>query len=185
MRSQRRQSVAEVKIGQVVKVKCAAHGPFVFLTIVHRPGKVRPQPADMIRVDYPAPARLLTHRADHGIQLPPGDAGGIGPVQRTASPAALSTVPKALDSILELVEVQWFDLARAASAHGRLPPAQSPLPALCERRRAKSQLHCQGVHRKGVSAFASTIMASTRSMRSFFFRPVHTGGRLQVGQHIL
>ena len=109
----------------------------------------------------------------------------IGPMQRTAAPAALSAVPKALDPLLQLAEVQRLDLARTASAHRPSAPGcsrrlqrlsvEAPSPISAARTRIGSAYRL----------LASAIMATTRPMRSFFFRPVHAGRQLQVDQHIL
>lgn len=78
---QGRQTVAGVKIGQVVKVKRTVRPVFSFLTVVHRPGQVRPQPTDMIHFNPTLPGGLAAYRPDHRIEIPPGDAVSIGPVQ--------------------------------------------------------------------------------------------------------
>ena len=107
----------------------------------------------MIHFGPTLPGGLATHRTDHGIEIPPGDAVGIGPVQRTAAPAALSAVPKALDALLELAQVQRLDLPRTAPADRR------PAPRLIRRRQRCSVAgqspisRCQGTDGKARIAF--------------------------------
>jgi hypothetical protein len=145
------------------------------LQTVHGPSQISSQPIDLTRISV----AIRSDLSDQFIQVPAGDAVGIGAMKSAGAAAAFTAVIQIPYLFLQFGKIQRPNLFRAAFFHGVLPVGKTPFPAH-QRPIAQPHLVARLAYDSEKVVFAFSIMATACWIRSFFFRPVAAGlGKLQ------